>query len=122
MIVLFILGLGMCCLGVIMVIRPRSFAHGVRAFSRKSWFHQFEITSRLVLGATALLIAEDSQYPRLLFGLGGLLCFVSLLLILIGSRRHIQFAQLSAKIGMGFRPIGIVAIACGATLCYFSLR
>ncbi|MCC2616831.1 hypothetical protein LJ739_11315 [Aestuariibacter halophilus] len=121
MIVLFLFGVGMFAIGTLMLMRPMAFANGIAAFSRKRWFHGVEITSRLLVGVLFIVFASHSRYPWLLAGLGGLLCFVSVFLIMIGEQRHRRFALRTARIGHGFRPLGVIAQLCGAVFVYVSL-
>jgi len=114
--ILILFGVGMCLLGGIMAINPIAFSKGVVAFSQKPWFHAFEITSRLMLGLLFILYAAKSTQPNLLYGLGSLLCFVSLFLVVIGAEKHRQFAMLTSKIGGKFRLIGLLSLCLGVVL------
>jgi len=118
MILLTIFGAGMFILGTVMLLKPLTFSNGIAAFSRKVWFHSFEVTSRLVVGLLFMLCADSSAYPRLVMALGGLLCFVAVFLIIIGAERHKRFALLTANIGNKFRPLGVVAQVCGIALVW----
>lgn len=118
MFLLVLFGSGMFVFGCMMVAKPDAFAKGITEFSNKPWFHLFEIVSRLTLGVLLLLISEQTSYPLLIQVIGGVLCFVGLFLIVIGSERHRKFASLTTRIGRYFRPIGIVAQLCGLGLVY----
>ncbi|MFT6087356.1 MAG: hypothetical protein ACI9UD_002445 [Glaciecola sp.] len=118
---LSIFGLGMFILGCYMVIAPLKFSIGIVKFSEKPWFHVFEIASRLMIGLSLLLFAENTSYPKVVTFLGWLLCIVSVFLVLIGANRHKHFAQLASNIGKYFRVVGFIAITCGASLIYLDL-
>ncbi len=107
--------------GCFMVAKPRQFSKGIVQFSEKPWFHIFEIVSRGTFGVFFLLVAGSSAYPTLIAILGGVLCFVSLFLIIIGPARHKRFALLTSSIGKNFRALGFIALACGAGLIYLGL-
>jgi uncharacterized membrane protein YjdF len=121
MILLTIFGFGMFVLGSVMAFKPVAFSNGIASFSQKSWFHAFEITSRIIFGILLILFAEQSSFANLLYFLGGILCFVGVFLLLIGSKRHKRFALLTSRIGEKFRPIGVVGQICGVVLMYIGL-
>lgn len=121
MVMLTIFGFGMFVLGSIMLFNPIMFANGINKFSNKDWFHTFEITSRLLIGVLFIVFAENSSYPRVLYILGVILCFVSVFLLVIGENRHKRFARLTSKIGVHFRPIGLFAQICGIVLMYIGV-
>ncbi len=108
-------------LGCFMVGRPVAFSKGIVHFSEQPWFHTFEIVSRGLFGGLFLCAASSTAYPTFVAGLGGVLCFVSLFLILIGPTRHKRFALLTSRIGKHFRALGLVALACGVGLIYLGL-
>lgn len=122
MIILVLFGLGMCLLAMFMVVAPLRFANGILRFSEKPWFHPFEIASRLIVGVLFLFFAKHSAHSVVAYTLGFVLCFVSLLLLLIGADKHRAFARLTVSIGQRFRPLGVLAIACGLGLIYIGLK
>ena len=107
--------------GCFMVCKPLQFSRGITQFSEKQWFHTFEIMSRAIFGVLFLLGAGSTAYPAFVAFLGGVLCFVSVFLIIIGPVRHKRFALLTSGIGKNFRAVGLIAIACGASLIYLGL-
>jgi len=121
MLLLTIFGLGMFLLGSVMLVKPIAFSNVIASFSQKPWFHAFEILSRLIVGVLFIFFAGQSTFPKELYFLGALLCFVSVFLVLIGAKRHKRFALLTSTIGSKFRPIGVVAQICGAILMYIGL-
>ncbi len=104
--------------GCYMVAKPLEFSKGIVKFSEKAWFHPFEIASRFLIGLVFLMFADESSYPAVVTLLGGVLCFVSVFLIIIGPGRHRRFALLASRIGKSFRLLGLLAIVFGAGLCY----
>lgn len=121
MYLLLIFGIGMVGFGCFMVGKPLQFSRGIVQFSEKPWFHIFEIVSRGIFGILFLSVAGSTAYPSFVTFFGGLLCFVSLFLIIIGPTRHKRFALLTSGIGKNFRVLGLVALACGAGLIYLGL-
>ncbi|WP_394130017.1 hypothetical protein [Shewanella maritima] len=103
-----------------MLVKPLQFSQGIVNFSKKPWFHLFEIVSRAVLGILFLLLAHSTPYPVLFKVIGAVLCFVSIFLIIIGATRHKQFALLTAQIGHRFRLLSFLAIGCGLSIVYLS--
>ena len=101
-----------------MLFNPKGFSRGLAAFAEKSWFHIFEIVTRIALGAVLIAFAASSSYPNLLFGLGCLFVFAGVILIVMGSRRHREFAAKSAGFGWLFRPAGVAGILFGSFLLY----
>ena len=118
MLIIVLFGLGMFALGAIMFLKPMAFSNSIATFSHKTWFHHFEIVSRLLIGVLFLLFAKQTSYPTVITVLGIILCFVSVFLVLIGEQRHKRFALRTARIGKHFRPLGLIAILCGASLIY----
>lgn len=118
---LALFGFGMVTLGGIMLFNPVGFANGIARFSSKSGFHCFEIASRLSVGLLFIWQSRYSSYPLLLLVLGGMLCFASIFLIVVGSRRHQRFALATANIGVWFRPLGIIALAAGGAFMYLGV-
>jgi predicted lysophospholipase L1 biosynthesis ABC-type transport system permease subunit len=115
---LVLLGFGMLALGSIMFVNPIAFAKGISAFSSKSWFHTFEIVSRLAVGLLLIWQSTHSSYPVLFLVLGLILCFVSIFLVVLGPNKHKRFARLTSRIGIWFRPVGIFAVSMGGVLIY----
>lgn len=115
-----IIAIGLLTIGLssIMLFNPKGFSRGLAAFTEKSWFHMFEIVTRIVLGAVLIVFGGSSSYPNFLFGLGCLFTFAGLILIAMGSKRHREFAAKSASIGWLFQPAGIAGILFGSFLIY----
>lgn len=63
---LILFGLGMFTFGGVMLFKPMAFANGILEFSKKSWFHSFEITSRLIVGLLFIWQSKLSTYSLLL--------------------------------------------------------
>jgi len=121
MLLVALFGAGMLGFGLFMFLKPERFACQLMVFSQKSWFHGFEIATRFVIGLMFLLVANLGRWYLIVEFLGWLLCFVSLFLVLIGEHRHRRFAQLTVKLGKGFRYVGIFAIFLGTILIMVSL-
>lgn len=121
MFLLLAFGTVMLGFGCYMCAQPIRFSNGIIWFSERKWFHLFEIVSRFILGVFFILFSDKTAYPLFVNFLGGLLCFVSLFLVAIGSNRHRRFALLVAKIGKNFRYLGLIAIICGAIIVSLGL-
>ncbi len=121
MLIILAFGLGMVAFGIMMIKNPMSFSQGIRAFSEKPWFHAFEIMTRLIIGCLLLFVASETTYPFTFTLLAGILCFTSLFLIIIGEKKHRQFAHTTSKIGKHFRILGVLSVICGAGISYLGL-
>ncbi len=118
MLIILAFGFGMMTFGIMMIKNPIGFSQSIKVFSEKPWFHMFEIMTRLVIGCLLLFVATDTAYPFTFTLLAGILCFTSLFLIIIGAKRHKQFALLAVKIGKHFRILGVLSVLCGAGISY----
>ncbi len=111
----------MMCLSAVMMISPNGWSNGIVSFSKKSYFHSFEIASRLIAGFIFVFFSEATLHPSLILGIGYVLIAVSVGLLLIGSVRHRKFAVWSAtKFKNTFRPSGFVSFIFGMFLIYVS--
>ena len=104
-----------------MAASPCAWSRAILRFSAMPFFHAFEITSRLVLGALLLGFADQTLHPRALSAAGALLVAVGFGLLLLGGARHRAFAVRSAGFVGIFRAGGLVALACGAFVVYSAL-
>lgn len=115
-------GLLMMCLSIVMIVNPEYWSNGIVKFSKKNYFHWFEIVSRLASGIVFILYHESTLYPLLILNIGYLLIAVSVGLLLIGSVKHRKFAVWSAhKCKNIFRPSGIGAFMFGIFLLQISI-
>ncbi|MCM2679619.1 hypothetical protein [Echinimonas agarilytica] len=115
-------GFLMLCLSSMMIIRPQLWADGIVQFSRRRYFHWFEVLSRLAVGAMLVVFHSSSIYPQLIKGMGYVLITVSVGLVLIGANKHRQFAVWSArKFQKTFRIAGAVSFMFGLFLMYISI-
>lgn len=116
-----LLGFGISVFALLMIKNPVRFATNIEQFSKKSWFHLFEILSRMTIGTLLLVLANGTHAPNLYYSMGFLFCFVSIFLILIGKERHIKFAVLTSSFGKHFRLVGLLAFPLGLALIYLEL-
>lgn len=122
MIFVLLFGFGMSIFGFYMSIKPTQFSKGIIQFSEKSWFHLFEITTRFVLGGAFIAFSQQTNYPRVVFSLGIIFCIASVFLLLLGSKKHRQFAVfISEYLKNKFRYIGYFAIILGAVIMYIAV-
>ncbi len=114
-------GLLMMCLSLIMIINPSYWSDGIVRFSKKSYFHWFEVSSRVIAGYVFVLFNKSTLYPQLINSIGYLLIAVGFGLIIIGSIKHCKFAVWSAhKFKSTFRPAGVGSFLFGGFLIYIS--
>lgn len=105
-----------------MIIKPESWAEAIVRFSEKSYFHPFEIVSRIIFGVFFLRFAEQTLYPGLMTIIGYVLIAVAVGLAFTPPSRHRQFAVWSAdKFKNTFRPAGFASLAFGGFLIYAAL-
>jgi hypothetical protein len=119
----FIAAIGILTIGlsIVMIVNPKSFSRGILRFSGKPYFHIAEVALRLLFGAGFIYFAGETMFPTLIRIIGGGLLAVGLFLILIGSKRHIEFAEKSATFTGAFRPAGFFSLAFGFFLNYIAL-
>jgi hypothetical protein len=104
-----------------MIISPNYWSNGIVDFSRKPYFHGFEIVSRLISGLVFVLYSQTTLYPKLVLVIGYLLIAVGLGLTILGSVKHRKFAVWSAhKFKSAFRPAGFSSLIFGLFLIYIS--
>lgn len=116
-------GILMILLSVLMVIDPDSWSNGILKFSRMTYFHGFEIVSRLSFGAIFVAFSEQTLYPAVIGALGYLMVAVGVGLLIAGPSRHKQFAVWSAKkFNKTFRPAGIASTVFGVFIIYAALN
>ena len=116
-------GILMILLSAVMVIAPDSWSNGILKFSRMTYFHGFEIVSRLFFGAIFIAFSEQTLYPAVMGAFGYLMMAVGVGLLIAGPSRHKQFADWSAKkFNKTFRPAGIVSTVFGVFIVYGALK
>lgn len=112
-------GLMLILLSLVMIINPEYWSKGIVKFSKKPWFHPFEIISRIGFGVVFVIFAKQTLYPKLILFLGYLLIAVGIGLLLTPPSKHKQFAVWSAyKFKKTFRPMGFGSLLFGAFLFY----
>ncbi len=116
-------GILMMLLGVVMAIDPDNWSNGILKFSRMTYFHGFEVVSRLSFGAIFIVFSDQTLYPFVMGALGYLMVAVGVGLLISGPSRRRQFAVWSArKFNKSFRPAGIASTAFGAFIVYAALN
>jgi hypothetical protein len=115
-------GIALMFLSIMMVINPDSFADGIISFSKKPYFHIFEVLSRLLFGIVFLYYSDQTRFPEIMLLIGYLLVLVSIILTIIAPTRHKKFALWSAsRFKKIFRPAGIGSFFFGLFLVYSSI-
>lgn len=115
-------GIILALLSAVMVVDPGYWSNGIVRFSQARYFHEFEIISRLGVGAMFIAFSEQSLYPTLNDVIGYLMVAVGVGLLIVGPSRHKQFAAWSAeKFRKAFRPAGIVSFVFGIFITYGAL-
>ena len=115
-------GVSIVCFGLFMLLKPVPFADAIVQFSRKRYFHYFEIISRLAIGAALLLDAHNTAYPLVFELIGNLLFIIAIVLVFMTEKHHKRFAVSAAKHGVSwFKPAGVVAITFGFWTVFVSV-
>ena len=112
----------MAAFGGWMLLWPLRFAAAVQRFSEQSWFHRFEVASRMAL---ALLFSGLAywQPEQWLFALRALILWLgTLFLILVGPAKHRQMASRIAAWGPAFRWLGLVVLLVAAALISYAVN
>lgn len=104
-----------------MIVNPNYWSDGIVDFSKKPYFHWFEIISRITAGLLFVLFNKSTLFPDLILSIGYLLIAVGFGLLITGSVKHRKFAVWSAhKFKRTFRPAGIASFIFGIFLIYVS--
>ena len=112
-------GLLMLLFSLTMLFRPYAFAQGIIHFSEQSYFHPFEIISRLIAGSVFVAYASETQFPLLFKVIGVVLLMVGAGLALTPPRLHKKFAVQSANSCRNyFSVIGLVSVVLAVALIY----
>lgn len=112
----------MALLSVVMVANPGYWSRAIVKFSKASYFHPFEILSRLIFGIILINFADQTLHPTLISVVGYILVIVGIGLSFTPPSRHRQFAVWSAqKFRKVFRPAGAVSFAFGIFIVYAAL-
>lgn len=113
------LGLLMTLLSLAMVVKPGSFSDEIISFSKKPYFHLFEIISRVISGIIFVVYAADTLAPKTMYVIGVALIVVGLGLAVTPPSAHKKFAIWSANnFRSKFRLIGLVSIPLALLLIY----
>lgn len=111
----------MMALSVVMMANPSGWSRGIISFSKQPYFHIFEVMSRLAAGSVFVIYSDLILYPQLALFMGYLLIVVGIGLVIIGSKKHQQFAVWSAvKFQNLFRVAGGGSFCFGLFLIYIS--
>jgi len=122
MLVVSIFGLLSLALGLAMIVSPARWAEGIVRFSQKSWFHPFEILTRLGFGAGFILSADQTRYPAVMTAIGWLLVGVGVALLMTPPAKHRAFAVWSAQRFLPvFRIAGCFSCGLGGFLIFAAL-
>lgn len=115
-------GILMMFLSAIMVISPYSFSKGIISFSEKSYFHLFEISTRIIAGIIFIIYSGDTLYPSVFITIGCVLVLVGVGLSFTLPKLHKKFAVWSAnRFRNMFRLIGIISTPISLLLIYASI-
>jgi len=114
-------GVLMMCFSTVMIVSPSYWSDGIIMFSKKTYFHWFEVFTRFTAGVVFVFFSSATLYPKLTLSIGFLLIAVAIGLLIVGPVKHRKFAVWSAyKFKSTFRPAGIVSFLFGLFLVYIS--
>ncbi|ASP47520.1 hypothetical protein [Cognaticolwellia beringensis] len=112
-------GLLMMVISLVMIKNPQTFATGIIKFSQQTYFHVFEILSRLFFGVVFVYYSPLTLAPIMNATLGYLMLLVAILLLVIGADKHRTFALWSAeKFSTTFRVSGFFSFIFGSYIIY----
>ena len=115
-------GFLMMLLSLSMVVKPDSFSNGIILFSEKSYFHLFEILSRITAGVIFVAYAANTVFPKTILFIGYGLILVGIGLTLTSPKLHRKFAVWSANsFRSKFRLIGIASVPLSIFLIYAAI-
>lgn len=112
-------GLLMMLLCLFMALKPGAFSDGIISFSEKSYFHPFEIISRLLAGFLFVAYSAGTRFPAVILFIGYGLILVGIGLALTPPKLHRKFARWSAnRFRTSFRLIGLASLPLSVLLIY----
>jgi len=122
MIVTALFGLLMIGFSIYMIADPKGWSLAIIKFSEKSYFHPFEIITRVLFGCAFIQASSYSLYPMLFLCIGYLLLAVGIGLLFTPPKKHKQFARWSAtRFSHIFRTAGFCSLCFGVILVYAAL-
>jgi len=105
--------------GISIIIQPNFIYGWIENNLDQSWLYITAIVARLIFGVTFIFAAKESNYPKVIKGLGFLFILAALILLFIGQQR---FQNLIAALSSYINPYAIVSglasIALGGFLIY----
>lgn len=117
-----VFGFLMMMFSIVMVVNPDSFSNGIIWFSKKSYFHLFEIISRIIVGIIFITNSPSTVFPKVIYMIGFILVLVGCGLALTPPHLHKKYAVWSANSFRNkFRIIGIVSIPLSLFLIYIAI-
>ena len=115
-------GLLMIFLSILMIKNPEAWSKNIIKFSELSYFHPFEILSRISFGLIFLRYGDQTGFPALMNFIGYMLIGVGVGLLFTPPSLHRKFALWSAvKFKKSFRPAGFGSLLFGLFIIYASL-
>ncbi len=115
-------GFLMMVLSLLMIVKPDAFSKGIIVFSEKSYFHLFEIISRLVAGVIFAGFSANTVFPQFFLFIGYGLILVGVGLALTPPDLHKKFAVWSANSFRNkFRLIGTASVPLSIFFIYAAI-
>jgi hypothetical protein len=115
-------GLMMMALSLLMIISPHTFSKGIIRFSQLTYFHIFEMMSRLFFGVVFVYYSPLTLAPTINVVLGYLMLIAAAVLCVVGAKKHRTFALWSAtKFRSTFRFFGLFSLVFGGYIVYTSI-
>ncbi len=109
----------MMLLSLLMINSPPAFSRAIVHFSQQTYFHIFEILSRLLFGVSFIDYAPSTRAVLIHTLFGGLMVFSAIVLLIIGAEKHRAFAGWSvAKFCPIFPIAGLCSLLFGSYIIY----
>ena len=106
-------------LGLAALIRPSIARRFLLGFATSALKHYTELATRLLVGASVLLVAPHSSYASVLAAFGWLLIVTTAFMTLVPWRAHHRFAAASVPKALRFLPmIGVSSLVLGGLLLW----
>lgn len=115
-------GLLIIAVSLVILFKPVYFAFKTIQFSHQSWFHPFEVSSRIIIGALFIYYAEQTHYATIFSYIGYLILGVGIGLIFLPVNLHRKFARLCAAKVQWLRAPAVLGIGFGGFLIYAALH
>lgn len=115
-------GLGLSAFAPLALIAPDHARRFLRGFAGSAYAHYFEVTARLIAGASFIVFSSAMHFAEIFRWFGWLIVVTSVAMLLIPWRWHQRFAERVIPIVIRFLPLyALASLGLGAFILYGAL-